>query len=1194
MEAVMSRLVKNSSRERLDSHFISQRVSAKFRLHLILLILAGPVLFLGSSALAQTRGTGSIQGTVFDASGAVLPNASVTAVDAATGYTVTQHASGAGVYVLVSLPPATYTVSVNAAGFRPLVHSNVIVDALSIVGLDLHLEVGHSDQTVEVSSLPPQLNTENGTLGLTIPTTTYSSLPLSMNAGPKNPVGFLSLMPGVVAGPILGNNLNGGPGQSSFMYINGLPLTTSALQGDTRNITGATSTEVVSQFQVILSGVPAYYEGQGITNFIFKSGTNQFHGDVYENLRNTVFDAAGFFSTSTPVEQQNEFGASLGGPILKNRLFFFFNYDGWRFNAGGVPALYSIPTEAERSGDFSALPVPIYDPASTVCSVSGVCTRTAFPGNIIPADRISPVSRSFQSYLPPTINSSLQNNIANAVNAGVQQNMFMGRVDLTVTKNNHLYFLQQYGRNSTTALGGNGGPELPLPYTSSRFSGLNVTVDQVGDTQTITQNLVNVFGFQFNRFNSPFNNPTTAGDYAQKAGLTGIPAGQPTSNFPPVSFAGPDSPTNWAQNNNVETFTDITNTYTYQDNLQWLHGKHSVTAGGQIIVQQENETIPSALDNFSFSNAETAGLNAAGELITTTGNAYASYLLGDVDSGSLTDTTVAETGARYRNYAVYIQDDWKVTPKFTVNFGLRYEIPKPFIEVQNRNSWLNPSLLNSAVSNFPGALQFAGNGLNSCHCRTQVQTHYKTLGPRFGFAYSATNRTVVRGSFTIVHFNAGALGGNANSQGVSLLGYSANPTPTSPNAGITPAFNWNNGFPAYATPPFFESTLNTGYNTTTGDTGGSIAYNRPATAGQSPYTMNWNLALEQQVTPSTVWSLSYSASASRLIPIAGGNGTFSNQLNPRYLALGNLLTQPATPTAIAQAQAIVPGVGLPYPNFDGAIGQMLLPFPQYSGVTDVSADFGTASYNSLQTYVQRTISQGLYFLASYTWSKEIDNSGGNVFSGVSVTPRTAYNLAINRAVGTLNTPQAVSIAYVYMLPFGYGHALGGGGAFMNQVVGGWQLSGLNQYSAGAPLGAIGAACLVPYTGGCYANYNPNFHGNPRINGSYGSGNTNGAAATSYININAFENPASFTFGDTPRTAPAGLYNPWSLNESLSLSKSFTLPKELSLKLQADAFNLFNRVEFGGINTSITSSAFGTVSSQVNSPRNLQFEAYIKF
>jgi hypothetical protein len=237
----------------------------------------------------------------------------------------------------------------------------------------------------------------------------------------------------------------------------------------------------------------------------------------------------------------------------------------------------------------------------------------------------------------------------------------------------------------------------------------------------------------------------------------------------------------------------------------------------------------------------------------------------------------------------------------------------------------------------------------------------------------------------------------------------------------------------------------------------------------------------------------------------------------------------------------------------------------------------------------------LYFLASYTWSKEIDNSGGNVFSGVSVAPRTAYNLAINRAVGTLNPPQAISIAYVYMLPFGRGHALGQRGAFMNQVVGGWQLSGLNQYSAGAPLGAIGAACLVPYTGGCYANYNPNFQGKLRINGSYGSGNPKGAAATSYINVNVFENPASFTFGDTPRTAPAGLYNPWSLNESLSLSKSFALPKELgSLKLQADAFNLFNRVEFGGINTSITSSAFGTVSSQVNSPRNLQFEAYIKF
>jgi hypothetical protein len=446
----------------------------------------------------------------------------------------------------------------------------------------------------------------------------------------------------------------------------------------------------------------------------------------------------------------------------------------------------------------------------------------------------------------------------------------------------------------------------------------------------------------------------------------------------------------------------------------------------------------------------------------------------------------------------------------------------------------------------------------------------------------------------------GALGGNASSQGVSLLGYSANPSPTTPNSGITPAFNWNSGFPAYTAPPFFDPTLNTGYNTTEGATGGGVSYNRPATAGRSAYTLNWNFTVEQQLLPSTVWSLTYSASTSRLVPIDGGFGTFSGQLNPQYLALGNLLLQQESPATLAQAQAMFPGISVPYPAFVGSIGQMLRPYPQYSSIGDASADFGTSSYNSFQSLLQRTMARGLYVLASYTWSKEIDDSGGNAFFGASSDPRTAYNIKQERAPGVYNNPQAISVAYVYQLPFGRGHALGGGNALTDKLTGGWQLSGLDQYSSGLPLGPITASCNVPYASSgnsCYADYNPAFlpkGSEVRMNGNWGSGSPRGATPPSYININAFQNPASFTFGDTPRTAPFGLANPWNLNESLSLAKTFQTEKNISIKVQADAFNMFNRVVFGGINASITSTAFGTVSSQSNSPRNLQFEATIKF
>lgn len=1141
---------------------------------------------------AQTIGTGSIQGTVEDQSGAVVRNASVTAVDPATGYTVTQHTGVVGLYVLSSLPAAKYRVTVNAAGFQTLIQENVSVDAMTIVGLNLKLEVGKSSQTVVVSTLPPQLDTSNGSLEVTLPNSTYSALPLAMSGSPKDPLGFVTLMPGAEGGAYGPAELNGGPGQTSFRYINGMPIVTAALQGDNRNVTTETSTEVVDQFQVITSGVPAYYQGQGITNFIMKTGTNRFHGDIYDNIRNTIFDAAGYFATKTPVEQQNEYGATLGGPIIKNRLFFFFNFDGFRYNAGSNPAFISIPTMAERKGDFSALPVPIYDPATTKCTKSGLCTRQPFPNNIIPPNRISSISKSLEAELPAPINSSIQNNYLGILTGGLQQNMFLGKGDLTITNNNHLYYLTQYGKKQPVGLP-NAGPPIPLPYTSSRYFSTVVEVDQIGDTEVITPNLVNVFGYQINRFLSQYSNATTKGDYASKAGLTGLPTnGQALQNFPHIAFGGPNAPVSWAGNST--SFSQFDTTNTFQNNLQWIRGKHSVTVGGQIMLEANDTSTPSTVYNISFAGTTTAGFSPQGRLLTTTGNGYASYLLGDVDSSTILDQTVNVNRGRYGSYAVYAQDDWRIKDKLMLNLGLRYEIHTPAVEAKNRTSWLNGNLPNPAVDNYPGALQFAGNGPDSCHCRTLVKTHYLTFDPRVGFAYSATNKKVIRGSFTIIHYDSGALGGNMING--AMLGYFAQPSFNSPDAGITPAFNWNNGFPAYTKPPFFSPTLNTGYNTTTGPNGGTINYPRPNTAGRSPYTENWNLTFEQQLTTATVMSLSYSGSAAHLLVFRGGNGFHSDQINPQYLKLGNLLRARATPAILAQAQAIMPGIKLPYPSFVGSIGQMLRPYPQYSGVSDFDADFGNAIYHSLQTYVQHTMSNGLYFLASFTWARRIDNAGGsNAALVASSTARTAYNHAIERSVD--EDPRSLSLAWVYALPFGRGHAWGGNNSLLNTIVGGWQLSGINKYSLGQVIGTIGGVCNVPYTGGCYADFNPSFSGPVRINGSYGSGNpkgANGMAPTKYLNINAFQNAAPFTFGNTPRTGAFGLKNPASLNEDISLGKNFNVVRGTALRLQADAFNVFNRVEFGAVNQNITSASFGTVAGQANGPRILQFEAYFKF
>lgn len=1195
----------------VNSHYTPFRPPARLMILVVIAAFCMTWFLESKSARAQTMGTGAIEGTVEDSQGSLVQGAAVTVNDPKTGYTVTEKTNASGVYRLDALPPSTYAVSVLAPGFGALTYAKVIVDAMAVVSLDCQLKTAAVVTQVTVSSAPPQLDQSNGTLETTLENQVYTELPLDMSNTAKNPLGFITLVPGTQTGGFQGFNLSGAVGETGTLYINGMPVASSELQGDARPIKEATSTETVDQFQLLTTGIPAYYEGMGATNLIMRSGTNQFHGDVYENVRNTDFDAAGYFSKAAAVERQNEYGGTLGGPILRNRLFFFFNYDGYRYTAASTPTLYSIPTPAEQQGDFSALLASggtLYDPATTTCNGSGVCTRETFtqeysegPGsticngdtNCIPTNRITAPSQYLESFLPKPINSGVQSNYLGFVIGGNIINMYHGVIDYQLSKSNHVTWLMEYGRTSPVGLPSDGGPVLPEPYTSTDIGITPMGVQQVTDTETITPHLINMFGFQYNSFGGPSENPTTAGDYTQKSGLQGIPSGYASEIFPPVSFSGPNSPTQWAGYTFSTATADIAHTFSTQDNVQWLKGRHSFTFGGQIIKEQENDFLPNRNQGFNFTNDETAGISSSGTIVATTGNGYASFLLGDVDSATMFQTAVPYNNARYSSYAAYAQDDWKLTRNLMINLGIRYDLPKPYTETDNRESWLNATQANPAVDNYPGALQFAGSGTDGCNCSSPVQTHYLQFSPRVGFAYGIRSNLVIRGSYSFIRFNGGALGGNSQSTGTGLLGYTAQPTASSPNGGIAPAYVWTNPFPSYTAPPFFSSTLNSGYNTTTGPTGGTVEYPEPATAGLMPHTNLWNLTLQHQLTPTILYSLSYVGNLSRRVPTFGGYGEYTNQMNPKYLVLGSLLRATETSTTLAEAQAIISGIQVPYANFSGTIGQMLLPFPQYTSINDFYADDSKSNYNALQVYVQKNMSSGLYFLVDYTWSKQLDNSMANMITLAGTAPRSSYNLRPEYAVDVAHDPQVVNLTFIYGLPFGRGKALGGSvNPALDAMIGGWQLSGILTYNAGAPLGPFTAACNVPYENTCYADYNPNFAGSPRINGGWGSGTPK--SGTSYINVGAFQNPAAYTFGTTSRTEPYKLTNPWAPNENLALQKQFNLFREKSLTLRADAFNVFNRTVFGGINTTTTSTAFGRVASQANTPRQLQFESYIRF
>lgn len=1198
------------------------------------LALAGAVFF-PSSLAAQIGGAGAIQGTVTDPSGDVVPNATVVGVNEATNVTTTIKTTGKGFYVLSPLPPGDYTVTVKDSGFKTYSQQHVVVNALTTVGLNIKLEVGTVTQEVTVTSAPPQLNTSNGTLGATIQNSAYAALPLAVNNGPRNPQGFVTLLPGVTgAGGTL--HVNGGQGFTGTIYINGSPDVYQELGNDNRGLTLGLSVDSINQFQIDTSGTPAMYEGQGVQNYVTKSGTNQFHGAAWEYLRNTDFDARCFFCSTRAVEHQNEFGGDVGGPIVHNKIFFFADYDGFREHTGTNPAFISIPTAAERKGDFSALLGPqlktctvggaknqlcydalgrpifqgeIFNPSTTTV-VNGHEVRNGFgfdpltgqpiPGqaNILPSGDVTAISQSLESYLPATVNNDVANNFLESFPNPRTDNELTARGDFTLSQSNRMWAVMDWGRLIYTGTPAN---NMPLPYAEERQVTEQPWLGQLGDTYTITPTLINQLNLSYNRIAIPITNLTVGGHYPTKAGISGLPSGQASTAFPRVTFGGPNSPTGWG-GNGAEAFDEYDNEWDISETAELVSGAHNLQFGADLAKQSDIFFSPdqgSFPAVFEFGNNQTAGFDSQGNLLTSVGNSYASYLLGDLSGASIGYNAAAEVDSVSFRYGPFVQDDWKVTPHLTVNLGLRWDVFTPFVERYNRFTFMSATAINPVVG-LPGVLQYAGSGQFGCGCRTPVQTHYRDFAPRFGFAYEIMKNTVLRGSWGMFYDRAGALGGGIDTQAANLgaLGYSNGPIINAPNS-YTPALSgWNGGtIPSFQQPPIFNNTLNTGFTTSTGPKAGGMTFPDPFLGGHPIETESYNFGIERALTSSMVLTVMYSGSQGHFIPTTG-RGYYLDQILPKYLVLGSLLNASATTANIAKANAIlasngISNVGLPYPTFDGSIGQMLRPFPQYNGVSDPYADVGNENYNSLQVMLQRTMSRGLYFLASYTFSKDL-GTGGSIKGGKGAgfgSARTGYNLNQEKAICPCDIPQVLTISEVWDLPMGEGHSLFSGNPVVRALASGWEFSGIETYQKGGPLGPFGAACNVPYAGSCYADYNPSFSGPVRMNGSYGSG-TN-PRATPYLNINAFQSPLPYTFGDTSRTAPYDLWGPGSLNEDLSLGRNFRIHENWTLRVRGELFNAFNRVNFGGPNTNITSKGFGTVGS-AGGGRVLQVAARLLF
>jgi hypothetical protein len=1250
------------------------------------LVVLAVVMMAPFGAMAQLSGKGAITGSAADKTGAVIPGATVAASNDATGITTKTTTTGAGDFNLSDLDPGIYTVTTTAKGFEKLVQKNIHVNALESQTYNPVLAVGGADVQITVTAEPPALETSNATLGTTMEQETYAELPVMMgaygNADQRRATDFAYLMPGVQGNETSGNattntgvvNGSGSKGAASDVYVDGIPFVRAGGNGDPRYVWTAISVDAIDQMQVQTSAYSAIYEGQGVMNYSVKQGGAKQHGSVYEFFRNTALDTWGFWGKAPnpatgvpvkPIEHSNEYGINLGGPLIplgawKQKVFYYANYNGFRYSSA-TPTPMTFPTAAQQGGDFSATGVKIYDPLSqTACtknSTNGPCRyqygygpgigtgaagnpmATGAPVNVIPSSEFSSVAKAMQSFLPTAgISTALQNNYIAPNLTGLVNWSTTDRIDYLVNSKDTLSFVAAIGRQASSVPVGQttAGRDIgPIPYNFGQAYAPKTAVGIIEETHVFSPHLINQAKWGYARYNGPTFNTDEQSQYAATAmGLSGLPAGQAQNAFPFVTYAGTDAPTNWA---GEPASVTIAENYTAVDNLQWTWGKHSFTFGGEMawmLYNVINDTGGTSPITLAAAVTETAGITASSNTspkyaaASGTGLSYASFLVGEIDKGSFTQYLQQEFGARFRPISPYFQDNWKVTPKLTLDLGVRYDWYPSITEAHSAESFFSPSLANP-VTGINGALQFTGSGTGTCNCMTPVLKNRRNLGPRLGAAYQLDSKTVIRAGWGVMYSHGDAVGGNATSLGT--LGFSAAPSFSSNGSLLStmPLTGTNGAIPAYSGALGVASgpAYGTGYTTTTGYTGtpSSMGYVDPYYGSRAPQYENWNLGVQRQWTNAITTTVTYVGSEGHFLQTDGGNprGYWADQLDPKYLYLGSTLAGLGT-GACAANNLTCPA------NFTASqpLSTALKPFP-FQTVSDTFDYVANANYHGVQALANLRAWHGFTTTASYTFSRGIDD-GGTFRSGYPIPAGTIVNEPsasyaadrIERTVSTSNQPHHFVMTGVWDLPFG--KSILGENSIERGILGGFKFSEVFQAFSGSPLAITGSTCQTnPADSTCEPTLNPNFTGPARVNGKWGSGatwanyttipyiapsigstttNPTGpfltptppSGQTSLLNTTAI--PA-YTFGNSPRTAPYNLYGPGNYELDLALVRSFPLhiTEASKLDFRAEWYNVTNHTLFGVASAAVGNASFGQVTTSSIANRKLaQFSARIEF
>jgi hypothetical protein len=1098
------------------------------------IILGSPIATWAQSAQAV------IGGTVTDAQGAAISGAKITITNAATGVSSSTATNDSGTYLAPDLKIGTYSLSAEHDGFKRYNRPTIVLSTAERLGLDIQMDLGQVAETVTVTAEPPAIETKTSVIGQTIESQDIAELPL----GNRRTMNVINLSPAVVfigydSGQKPNFSLAGGRTQSQMFWIDGASGQNMRLGIGQMDLDPPA--QDVEEIRILSNNYSAEYGGSagGVIIETTKSGTNRFHGTAYEFLRNDAMDAPGYFAPITngskviPKLRYNVFGGNIGGPIRRNKTFFFFGYEGQRQRTGSTTTL-TVPTLLQRGGDFSQTynaqgrVIPIYDP-NTTQTVNGQLVRSVFAGNVIPSARLDPVALKLLNYYPlpnraPDNITGANNYRANGV-TGLNGDFYIGKVD-------HVF--NEKDRATARYLYNSGNNNNVSAYT-------NAAADPTGyilaHQQYIYSDWTHVFGptlvndaiFNYGNRVAHALTQGVGGNAIQDIRLAGVS----NNAFPYVTAAG-YSPLG-SQNQERRQYP-IQN-YQYVDNISWTVGKHALKFGFEARKSLNYEVnLSTASGAFTFATTPT-GLPTN----SATGNGAASLLLGFPTAFSESATQVLNRSSWY--LAGYVQDDCTISPSLTINVGLRWETDTPIVDANNRMNGFDSQAINP-VSGKPGVVKFMGvNGYRT----DPYSTDWNNFGPRFGFAWKPfkSTATVVRGGYGVFFahpFDAGQ-------PAAANLGFSVNAASNSPDNGITAPFYLASGVPVSATSSALNDSFGAvplGKNPTT-----AVTYFDPTR--RSGYAQQFNFDIQRELPGSFVAEATFLGSLSH--KLANANLSI-NQISPAILG-------------------------------PGRSSQVNRPYPQFSNVSILSPSIGDAAYYGGFVRVQKTFSRGLNLVASYTFSKFLDNSfeGGSTVSqntlGLDTSPYSNfYNRTADWGPSANDIRHRFVFSSVYELPVGKGKKWLAQG-WLSQVVGGWTLATVTSIQSGPPFTAITQTNSTNAFSA--ASQRANVSGDPNLSGDARS-------VQQWFNVSAFSQPALYQFGNQGRNI---IRAPGLINVDASVLRDFTIVEGKRIQLRGEFLNATNHTNLNIPNYAFGSAGFGSITSSAPA-RQIQIGAQFDF